>query len=151
MILRGIKTARGEIAKMEPQFDHKSHKDMPHFIIKGTLPSMNEYIAAAARHPQCGAKMKREYMFLASNAIRLGLKRWKPHKPVIMHYVFYEPNMRRDKDNIAFVALKVVHDALQKCDVLKNDGWSDILNFTHDFYVDPKNPRIEVYIEEVTE
>ena len=44
---------------------------------------------------------------------------------------------------------KVFQDALQKCGVIKNDGWKEVENFTHDFYVDKKNPRIEIFLEEI--
>lgn len=129
--------------------DITKYKDMPHFTIEGTLPNMNEYISAAARHPKNGGRMKRESMEYASVFIRRDLKRWKTDRPLIVHYIFYEPNKKRDKDNVAFMALKTVHDALQKCGVIKNDGWANIENFDFDFYVDKNNPRIEVYLEEV--
>ena len=32
--------------------------------------------------------------------------------------------------------------------ILRNDGWAEIEHFTDDFAVDPKNPRVEVTIEE---
>ena len=51
--------------------------------------------------------------------------------------------------NIFSFADKVFQDALQKCGVIKNDGWKEIDNFTHDFYVDKKNPRIEIFLEEI--
>jgi Holliday junction resolvase RusA-like endonuclease len=56
--------------------------------------------------------------------------------------------MKRDKDNVLSVCMKVIQDALQTCGVIDNDGWANIENFTHDFYLDAQNPRIEVYIEE---
>lgn len=136
---------------MEPQFDLSIGGFLPHFIIKGTMPSLNEYLAEIGRKPQIGNRMKREYKMIASNYIRVGLKRWKATKPVVIHYVFYEPNMKRDHDNVFSFASKSIQDALQDCGVLENDGWKQILNFTHDFYVDRVNPRIEVYIEEIDE
>ena len=54
---------------------------------------------------------------------------------------------RRDKDNIAF-AKKFIQDSLVHAGVLQNDGWKHIEHFTDDFAVDPKNPRVEVVIEE---
>lgn len=67
--------------------------------------------------------------------------------PVVIHYLWIEPSRRRDKDNIAF-AKKFIQDALVKTGVLENDGWNQIEHFTDDFAVDPKDPRIEVTIEE---
>ena len=133
---------------MKPQFDHENNQSMPHFIHEGTLPSLNEYIAAAARHPKAGGRMKSECMEVLSWEIRKDLKKWKATKPVIVHFVYFEPNKKRDKDNIHAFFCKSAMDALQKCGVLKNDGWADVINFTHDFYVDSTKPRVEVYIEE---
>lgn len=113
------------------------------------MPSLNEYLAEIGRKPQIGGKLKREYKMLASSYIRRDLRRWKAEKPIILHYVFYEPNMKRDHDNVYSFCAKCVQDALQECKVIENDGWKQIVNFTHDFYLDRTNPRIEVYIEEI--
>jgi len=134
---------------MDSQFDSIGGQLLPHFTIPGTMPSLNEYLAETGRKPQIGGKLKREYKMLASSYIRRDLKRWKATKPVVLHYVFYEPNMKRDHDNVFSFASKSIQDALQECGVIENDGWKHILNFTHDFYVDRINPRIEVYIEEI--
>ena len=66
-----------------------------------------------------------------------------------MVYHWYEPNKRRDKDNISSFGRKIIQDALVKAKVLKNDGWGDIIGFEDRFYVDKKNPRIIVEIMEV--
>lgn len=68
---------------------------------------------------------------------------------VILHYRFFEANEKRDKDNVFAFATKVIQDAMQELGMIENDGWKNIENFTHDFFVDKKNPRVEVYIEEV--
>lgn len=44
---------------------------------------------------------------------------------------------------------KVIQDALTQMHVLDNDGWANIIGFEDLFFVDNKNPRIEVEIEEV--
>jgi Holliday junction resolvase RusA-like endonuclease len=126
------------------------------FIIKGvyygkthTFPDLNDYIQSCSRHPQVGAKMKRDYMIIASNAIRKQLGRLKIVNPVKIHYFFYEGDVRRDFSNVGSFATKVIEDALQKCGVLKNDNQVWVKGYTHDFYVDKQNPRIEVIIEEL--
>ena len=50
--------------------------------------------------------------------------------------------------NIASAFIKSFEDALQKCNVIKNDGFDDVLTPTLHFEVDKKNPRIEIVIEE---
>ena len=69
-------------------------------------------------------------------------------KPVIMKYTWYEPNKRRDLDNISSFGRKVIQDALVASKVLANDGWNEIKGFSDEFFVDSKNPRIEVLIME---
>lgn len=70
-------------------------------------------------------------------------------KPVYMIYRWYEPNRKRDLDNISSFGRKVIQDALVHTKVIKNDGWKEITGFRDEFYVDSKNPRIEVEIEVV--
>lgn len=122
---------------------------MPHFTIQGTFPTLNEYLSACGRNPKQGGRMKRDCMETASWEIRSQLRGYHTDNRVILHYLIYEPNMKRDKDNVFCMVSKCVSDALQVCKVIDNDGWKNIENFTHDFYVDKTNPRIEVYIEEV--
>ena len=116
------------------------------------MPSLNEYIAEAGKNPKAGARIKRENKYLALQYMRLGdFRYWEASGPIIIHYVFYEPNRKRDHDNVFAFASKCIQDALQEGGFIKNDGWADILNFTHDFYLDTNYPRIEVYIEEIEE
>ena len=136
---------------MTPQFDHTQHQNMPHFIYYGVTPSLNDYLSATGRNPRAGNNMKQGFVNDLSWCIRKDLKRWKADNPIILHYVIYEPNKKRDHDNTISVIMKYIQDTLQKCGVIPNDGWANVLNFTHDFYLDRENPRVEVYIEEVIE
>lgn len=116
-------------------------------IIKGRLPGLNEYIAAERRHRQAAVKLKRDAEALVLWSAKASL-RGKITTPVIMHYLWIEPNRKRDKDNISSFGRKVIQDALVKGGYLPGDGWSYISGFTDDFAVD-KTPRIEVTFEEV--
>lgn len=120
---------------------------MANFTIQGKLPTINEYISDCRRNPHLGAKMKRECEEMTMWSMN-GIKNLHFNK-VILHYRFFEPNQKRDKDNVFAFATKVVQDAMQELGMIDNDGWKNIENFTHDFFVDKDNPRIEVYIEEV--
>ena len=120
-----------------------------HFTINGTLPSLNEYLAACNKNPRIGNSLKAKSKFVVNNAIRRYLKRWNTDKKIVIHYHIYEANMKRDKDNVFAMISKTVQDSLQECNVIKNDGWHYVENFTHDFFVDKSNPRIEVFIEEL--
>ena len=125
-------------------------------VIKGkyygkdnVFPGLNDYIHSCSRHPQVGAKMKRDYQLIASNAIRLQLGKLAIPNPVRIHYVFYEATEKRDPSNIASFFVKVFEDALQQCGVLKNDNWRYLKGYSQEFYIDRKNPRVEVTIEEL--
>lgn len=126
------------------------------FIYYGTLPNLNNYLQAerisyrknGKMHTK-GNDMKQECQMLISNAIRLQLKRLHISTPVHIEYVYYEPDKRRDLDNISATAHKFIQDALVKCGVLENDGWSCIKGFSDAFYIDKSKPRIEVELIEL--
>ena len=120
------------------------------FIIPGKLPGLNDYLKAErsfSKKHSCGNDMKQQCQMLISNAIRTQLKRLALKVPVSIEYRFYEPNKKRDLDNIAGVAHKFVQDALVKCGVIENDGWTNITGFSDFFFVDRHNPRIEITLK----
>lgn len=76
------------------------------------------------------------------------LRNIKIELPIVIHYKFYCKDKRRDRMNVASAFDKSFQDALQKVDLIPNDGWNDVLGITSDFEVDAKNPRVEVVIQE---
>lgn len=121
------------------------------FTISGTLPGLNEYLKAErsfSKKHSCGNDMKQSNQFLICNAIRTQLKRLKIKDTVHIAYTFYEPNKKRDLDNVSAVAHKFIQDSLVRCGVLENDGWANITGFSDRFFIDRSNPRIEVLITE---
>ena len=129
----------------------------PTFIIRGAFcgdkcfPSLNQYLAEIGRNPKCGGKYKRQYIMIATNAIRRDLKRFKTDKPVILHYTFAEPykGNKRDRGNIFSLADKFIEDALRDCKVIPDDSPQYVRNFTHKFIYTDETPYIRVEIEEV--
>ena len=117
--------------------------------IPGTLPNLNDYIAAERTNRHKGAKMKADSGNIVAVAVRQYMRGVRVEKPVFMEYTWYEPNKRRDKDNISSFGRKVVQDALVRCGVLKDDGWKYVVGFSDRFEVDKINPRIEVLIKEI--
>lgn len=118
-------------------------------IILGKLPGLNEYTAANRTNPYKGAKVKSDAEDTVIWQIRQQLRGLHINKPVLLKYDFYEPNKKRDLDNISSFAHKVIQDSLVKTKVLENDGWKNIVGFLDQFYCDPDRPRIEVTIAEV--
>ncbi len=114
--------------------------------IPGRLPGLNDMTDAARRNRYESAQMKKENTELVAwcaKSARL------PHfDRVDLVFTWYEPNRKRDKDNI-MAAQKFVWDGLVVAGVLKNDGWKQIGDVTHRFRIDKFNPRVEVELIEV--
>ena len=70
--------------------------------------------------------------------------------PIFVKFKWFEPNKRRDFDNIAF-AKKFFFDSLQELDIIENDNWNYVKGFEDTFDVDKENPRIEIEIFEKDE
>jgi hypothetical protein len=112
-------------------------------IIKGKMPTANEYIAALNRNRFIGAKMKKEQterVYIACKEQNL-----EPIKEVsIFNFRWFVKNKKKDKDNIAF-AKKFILDGLQMARIIKNDGWDNIGWFSDSFYIS-KRERVEIEI-----
>lgn len=128
------------------------------FRIEGTLPNLNDYIAAdrilvrnAGHCFSKGNELKQRTQKGVQKAIRRDIGHLVIKCPIKIIYRFYEPNKRRDKDNVAAFAMKVIQDALVKEKIIKNDGWREIESFECLFDVDKNNPRIEVELQELNQ
>lgn len=118
-------------------------------VIHGKLDGLNNYISACRTNHYKGASMKAHNEKIVMSEIYRQMRGQHFRKPVFMRYTWYEANRRRDLDNVSSFGRKVIQDALVKTHVLDNDGWKQIKGFSDAFYVDSKNPRIEIEIEEV--
>jgi hypothetical protein len=112
-------------------------------VIKGTLPSLNEYINAERRNRFLAAKMKKE----ATEFVYYSVLNTPPVQeyPIHAHFVWYTPNNRSDPDNISW-AVKFVFDGLQLAGVIRNDGRKEIASITHSFFTDKDSPRVELFM-----
>ncbi len=119
------------------------------FVIPGRLPGLNEAINTARSDGRIENRIRKSYESTIGWCARKGLGKWRPETPVMIRYTFYERDRRRDKDNIAGYAVKLIQDALIRAGYLPNDNWAAIAGYTLDWKVDKKNPRIEVEIESV--
>lgn len=117
-------------------------------IIAGRLDNMNDYTSACRTNQYKGAKLKQKNENVVKQAIYEQIGRLRIKNPVRMLYRWYEPNKRRDLDNISAFGRKVIQDALVDTRVLQDDGWRYVKGFQDEFYVDKGNPRIEVEIIE---
>lgn len=113
------------------------------FVIKGKLDGLNEYTRANRSNRYEGAMLKKQnedivyWSIVQAKLIRI------VNYPITLKITWYEPNLKRDIDNIVF-ATKFIQDALVRAKILKNDGQKQINRITHDVFVDKDNPRVEV-------
>jgi Holliday junction resolvase RusA-like endonuclease len=129
------------------------------FEIPGTMPNLNDYLKAErVKFRTCNGKtntkgneLKKQWQHYVGIWIRKYLRDLQIVKPVFLQYTFYEPNMKRDLDNIASFSMKIIQDSLVDTGVLRNDGWRNVVGFNCNFFVDADNPRIEVMIVEVSD
>lgn len=123
-------------------------------VIPGKLPGLNEIIDAAKGGKgkyQPYAMMKEKY----TTMVAWLAKKLPKNERVNLIITWYEPNQRRDPDNI-MAGQKFILDALVMAGVIPNDSQRYINGITHRFDVDKRNPRVEVEIlkarkEEISE
>lgn len=68
--------------------------------------------------------------------------------PIRLKITWYEPNKRRDLDNITY-ASKYINDALVQARIIEDDSQKYVVGIDNEVLVDNKNPRIEVEIKEL--
>jgi Holliday junction resolvase RusA-like endonuclease len=117
-----------------------------HFTIDGKLPGLNDIIRASRSHWSKGAQQKKLWTHgCAMYAVRLE----KITSPCKIQFAWYEPDKRRDIDNVAAGA-KFIIDGLVDAGKLPHDGRDWVRQIVHLFpEPDKKNPRIEIQIMEL--
>lgn len=109
---------------------------------KGRLPGLNDMIGAMNRNRYKGNELKQETQkdlrwafLLQANGARMAGK-----SIVTVH--FYEPNMRRDEDNV-MAGCKYILDTLKDAEIIPDDG-PKYVHLLPEVFVDRVNPRIEI-------
>ncbi len=114
------------------------------FFIPGRLPGLNEVLAAANQRKgkwNGYDQLKREWGARIERVLTEA--KLQPMPRVTLEFIWCEPNMKRDKDNVA-MGKKFVLDALVAAKVIPNDGWRHVVGFTDGFLVDKANPGVQV-------
>lgn len=118
------------------------------FVIDGRITGYNQYIDKCRRNPYQANKTKQSIQEIIQwdiKAQRVG----KPTSyPVEVYINWYEPNDKRDVDNIQS-GQKFILDALVNVGILENDSRKYVSQIHHMVYTDRDKPRIEVEIREV--
>lgn len=118
-------------------------------IIQGRLPSLNEYTLKCRYNRFAGAKMKKDAQEKVCIAIRGSKLKIIKNYPISLNFTWYEPNKKRDIDNVIF-GEKFVLDALVEMGILINDSQKYVTQVSHEVKTDKENPRIEVELNEVS-
>ena len=111
------------------------------FEIPGRLPGFNEIIDAAKRNPHEYARMKETYTAMVAWLA----KKLPRFEKVALVITWYEPDQRRDPDNI-MAGQKFILDGFVAAGTIPNDSQKYVRGIVHRFKVDRKNPRVEVEI-----
>lgn len=77
----------------------------------------------------------------------IGIAGIKPVPACYLHIRYFEPDRRRDPDNVFSGGAKIVFDALVGAGVLEDDGWRCVWGISSKVLKDADNPRVEVEIE----
>ena len=122
------------------------------FFIPGPLPGLNELLDWAKRQSVTVSRKGRRWNVYADHkqyweemmVVCMRNAKMQPvQHPVTIHYVWYEPNRRRDPSNVA-AGKKLIEDALIRAGILKGDGWRDIVEISDHFLIDKKKPGVLV-------
>ncbi len=117
------------------------------FNIIAKLPSLNDLISATNHNKFAGAALKRRTEDTIVKWLMTGRARPVCNYPVVIKFTFYEPDFRRDQDNVES-GRKYILDALQKRGIIENDNHkhvSDIPTTTvYDKTVGGHQVRVEI-------
>lgn len=116
------------------------------FTIQGELTDLNAYIKALNSHYIVGNKIKqKETDRVAWEVVKSNLVQVKKY-PIVLKYMWFCKDNKKDVDNVAF-AKKFINDGLVLSGILENDTRKHVCGFIDEFYIDKKNPRVEVEIQ----
>ena len=110
------------------------------FTIKGRLPSLNDIIESSRGNKHAANNNKKK----AQQYIQTFIPNGRMKCPCNVHVTFYEPDNRRDIDNIVSAGCKLIFDALVWHGTIPNDNRRWIKQMHPLVFTDRDNPRIEV-------
>jgi Holliday junction resolvase RusA-like endonuclease len=118
--------------------------------VYGRLIGMNDLINAARTNRFGSAKQKKDQMAIVTAAI-LQDKEFRNNRflgKVTPHTTFYEPNDRKDCDNVIGGGCKIIFDSLVENKIIIDDSRKYVSSAVCNVYTDKDNPRIEITLIE---
>lgn len=112
------------------------------FEIPGTLPTLNEYVDRERANRFAASHLKKKTQDYIK-AFILDAPKFPGYVTVWFEWI--RPDMRCDKDNVAF-SKKFILDALQEAGVITKDSWKLCTPYDRRFAVNKTNPRTVVVI-----
>lgn len=118
--------------------------------IPGELTDLNTYINAERSNRYVAAKIKRHDTSYVSWQAKVAKVKPVTSYPVIISFVWYTKDLRKDCDNVSF-ARKFILDGLVEAGVLAGDGRKHVAGFGGErFEIDKKNPRVLLTITKLS-
>ena len=121
---------------------------MTKFVIRGKLDGLNNVINASRTNQYKANNMKRKAHTVVIQAIREAKLPKVTKYPIKLKTVWYEPNKRRDADNVVAGGRKAILDAMVEIGIIEDDGIKFVDSFEDEVRCDRENPRIEIEILE---
>lgn len=120
------------------------------FYKDNVLPSLNDLLSEAVRHPKSYGELKHDMEFVVINAIRLQLKGWKADTRIRLDITWGEKNKPplRDFDNVVAGGRKIINDALTRSKTIADDN-PRFLGYGENTFVYTDKPFIKVEIVEI--
>ncbi|MBC8488490.1 MAG: Holliday junction resolvase [Bacteroidetes bacterium] len=109
------------------------------------LPDFNSLIKSSKSHWSKYAEIKKGYDSIVSSFAMRELKPITKY-PIDITCNWYCKDDKKDKDNIS-AGKKFILDGLKLANIIPDDTWQYIGNFSDKFFVDRSNPRIEVVLK----
>ena len=121
------------------------------------IPGLNEMLNAAKKTYAVGNRKKSKAIYTSYESMK---KLWIGHVVVAireaditpvdkcsLELLWGEPSKRRDPDNIA-AFIKFILDGMQTAEIIKNDGWNQIMGWKNYFSIqDKRNVTVRIFSE----
>ena len=115
------------------------------FTVPDRLPGYNELTRG---HWSARQRLKETHMGIVVWCAKIDGVR--PVKGLVeISITCYEPNHRRDHDNVVAGAAKIIMDALKNMGIIQGDGQKYVRYVPQPVQVDRIKPRVEIEIREV--